>query len=64
VSSRSRAVSAEEIVRLSKLPPREQLLAELAGAFEAPMAQLASVLEAKLIEVVGLLDALRTERGG
>jgi large subunit ribosomal protein L10 len=59
-----RAVSAEEIIRLSRLPPREQLLAELAGAFQAPMAQLAFVLEAKLQEVVGLLDALRTERGG
>jgi large subunit ribosomal protein L10 len=59
-----RAISAEEIVRLATLPPREQLLAQLAGVLEAPMAQLAAVLEAKLQEVVGLLDALRTERGG
>jgi large subunit ribosomal protein L10 len=58
----NRTVTPEEIVRLAKLPPREQLLAELAGAFEAPMQQLASVLEAKLQEVVGLLEALRTER--
>jgi large subunit ribosomal protein L10 len=58
----NRTVTAEEIVRLSTLPPREQLLAELAGAFEAPMQQLVSVLEAKLQEVVGLLEALRTER--
>jgi large subunit ribosomal protein L10 len=59
-----RAISAEEIVRLAKLPPREQLLAELAGALEAPMAQLAAVLEAKLQEVAGLLDALRAEKEG
>jgi len=58
----NRIVTAEEIVRLSKLPPREQLMAELAGALEAPMQQLAGVLEAKLQEVVGLLEALRTER--
>ena len=30
-------VSAAEIQRLAKLPPRDQLLAELAGALEAPM---------------------------
>jgi large subunit ribosomal protein L10 len=57
-----RAVTSEEVGRLAKLPPREQLLAELAGALEAPMAQLAAVLEAKLHEFVGLLEALRTER--
>jgi hypothetical protein len=38
------------------------LLAELAGAFEAPMAAFASVLGAKLQETAGLLDALRQER--
>jgi large subunit ribosomal protein L10 len=57
-----RAVTATEVERLAKLPPREQLLAELAGALEAPMAQLAYALEAKLQEVVGLLEALREAR--
>lgn len=57
-----KAVTSQEVSRLAKLPPREQLLAELAGALEAPMAQLASALEAKLHEFVGLLEALRTER--
>jgi large subunit ribosomal protein L10 len=57
-----RAVTPEEVGRLAKLPPREQLLAELAGAFEAPMAQLAYVLQAKLSEMVGLLEALRAAR--
>jgi ribosomal protein L10 len=55
-------VTATEVERLAKLPPREQLLAELAGALEAPMAQLAYALEAKLQEVVGLLEALREAR--
>jgi large subunit ribosomal protein L10 len=58
-----KAVTAAEIVRLAQLPPREQLLAELAGAFEAPMAQLVSVMQAKMQELVGLFDALRAERG-
>ncbi|MEO5509462.1 MAG: 50S ribosomal protein L10 [Longimicrobiales bacterium] len=57
-----KAVTSQEVGRLAKLPPREQLLAELAGALEAPMAQLAAALEAKLHEFVGLLEALRTER--
>ncbi len=58
-----RAVGPEEITRLATLPPREVLLAQLAGALEAPMAQLAFVLQAKLQEVVGLMDALREQRG-
>lgn len=51
-----------QIERLAKLPPREQLMAELAGAMQAPMAALAMALEAKLQETVGLLEALRAER--
>ncbi len=58
-----RPVTAAEINRLAKLPPREQLLAELAGALEAPMAQLAYMMQAKLQELVGLMDALREQRG-
>jgi len=52
----------EHIDRLAKLPPREQLLAEIAGALQAPLAALAGALEAKLQETAGLLDALREER--
>ena len=59
-----RAVSSEEVQRLAKLPPREQLLAELAGAFEAPMAQLLFCLQAKMTEMVGLLEALKEQREG
>ena len=57
-------VSAVEIQRLAKLPPREQLLAELAGALEAPMAALVSALEGKVQEMAGLLDALREQKEG
>jgi large subunit ribosomal protein L10 len=55
-------VEAHQFERLSKLPNREQLLAELAGALQAPMAMLAMVLEAKAQEAAGLLDALRTKK--
>ena len=55
-------VSAEEIRRLAKLPPRDHLLAEIAGAFEAPMVAFASALEAKIQEISGLFEALRDKQ--
>ncbi len=57
-----RAVTAAEVERLARLPSRDQLLAELAGALEAPIAQLAFAMQAKLNEFAGLLEALRNER--
>lgn len=57
-------VSAEEIQKLAKLPPREQLLAMLAGALEAPLAALASALEGKIQEMAGVLDALKNQKEG
>jgi large subunit ribosomal protein L10 len=53
-----------QIQRLAKLPSREQLLAMMAGALEAPMAALAGALEAKLQEMVGLMKALQEKREG
>jgi large subunit ribosomal protein L10 len=55
-------VSAVEIQRLAKLPPREQLLAELAGALGAPMSAFVSALEGKVQEMAGLLEALREQK--
>jgi large subunit ribosomal protein L10 len=60
----NRILEASALDRLAKLPPREQLLAELAGALESPMSALAGVLGAKLQEMVGLLEALKDQRGG
>lgn len=58
----NKVLQPEQVEKIAKLPPREQLLAELAGAFEAPMSMLAAALEAKLQETAGLLDALKEER--
>jgi len=55
-------VGPAEVGRLAKLPPREVLLAELAGAMEAPLAQLVFLLQGKMTEMVGLLEALRAQR--
>jgi large subunit ribosomal protein L10 len=57
-----KVLDAAQVARLASLPPREQLLAELAGVMQAPMAMLVGVLEAKVQEMAGLLDALRMER--
>jgi len=58
----NQVLQPEQIDRLAKLPPRDQLLAQLAGVMQAPMAMLAMALEAKLQEMAGLLDALKAER--
>ena len=58
----NKILQPEQVERIAQLPSRDQLLAQLAGAFEAPMAMLASALEAKLQETAGLLDALKEER--
>jgi large subunit ribosomal protein L10 len=58
----NQVLQPEQVEKIAKLPPREQLYAELAGAMEAPMAALASALGAKLQEMAGLVDALRAER--
>lgn len=59
-----RALTSDEVSRLAKLPPREQLLSELLGVAQAPVAQLAFLMQGMLGQVVGLLEALRAEREG
>jgi large subunit ribosomal protein L10 len=58
----NRILQPEQVEKIAMLPPREHLLAQLAGAFEGPMAALASALEGKVQEMAGLLDALKAER--
>ncbi len=59
-----RQVTADDVGRLAKLPPREDLLSELAGAMQAPLATLVFLMEGKARELLGLLEALRAERDG
>ena len=55
-------VSPEQVKRLADLPPREVLLAQLAGYIQAPMAQFAGVMNGLLYQMVGALEALRAQR--
>jgi large subunit ribosomal protein L10 len=57
-----RPVTAEQVKRLADLPPREVLLAQLAGYIQAPMAQFAGVMNGLLYQMVGALEALRAQR--
>lgn len=51
-----------QIDRLAKLPPKDQLLAELAGAMQAPLSALAGALEAKVQEMAGILEAYKAKK--
>lgn len=56
------AVTAEEVNRLATLPPRDRLLAQLGGAFQAPLQGFVGALSALLLQFVGAVEALRAER--
>lgn len=58
----SRAIDAAGVSQLATLPSRETLLAQLAGAFAAPMATAAGLFDAPLREVAGLVAALEVQR--
>ena len=59
----TQAIDADWLTRLAALPPREVLLAQLAGAFSAPMANMAGLLAAPLRDIAGGLAALIEQRG-
>ncbi|MSR23450.1 MAG: 50S ribosomal protein L10 [Gemmatimonadetes bacterium] len=52
-------VEAGQFQKLAKLPPRDVLLAQLAGALEAPLSAFVAMLSAKLQETAGLLEVFR-----
>ena len=59
-----RSLSSSDVEALADLPPRDQLLSQIAGLFEAPLAQTAGVLQALLRDTVGLVGALIDKQGG
>jgi large subunit ribosomal protein L10 len=59
-----RRVTADEVKRLASLPSREQLLGQLAGAFQAPLAGFVGALNGLLYQMAGALEALKTQREG
>jgi large subunit ribosomal protein L10 len=57
-----RVVSIEEIRRIADLPPRDQLLAMVAGTMRAPIAGLVYTLSGLLSKFVRTVDAVREDR--
>ena len=57
-----RVITAEDVIRLSQLPSRDVLLAEVAGAVAAPMSTLAGLFDAPLRDIAGLVGALAENR--
>lgn len=55
-------VAPEQIRQLAELPPREVLLAQLAGGLQAPMARLAGGMQNLVGGLARALDALRQQR--
>ena len=59
-----REFAPAEVKRLADLPPREVLLAQLAGGLNAPMARLAGGMNEVLAKFARSLDALREQKSG
>ncbi len=57
-----RAIDADGVIRLAALPPRDVLLALIAGAIAAPLATTAGLFDAPLRDVAGLMAALADKR--
>jgi large subunit ribosomal protein L10 len=55
-------VAPDQVKQLAALPPREVLLAQLAGGLQAPMARLAGGMQNILGGFIRAVDALRQQR--
>jgi large subunit ribosomal protein L10 len=59
-----RAVTADEVASLAKLPPEEVLRGQVLGAIVAPLTTFVGLLNAPLQNFVGLIDARIEQLGG
>ena len=60
----ARRISAEDARALADMPPREQVLAEIAGLLAAPLSQMAALLDAVPRNMTYAIQALIDQRGG
>jgi len=57
-------IPASEVEALSKVPPRDQLRAEVVGAIQGPMQQTYGVISAPLRDLINVLEARIRQLGG
>jgi large subunit ribosomal protein L10 len=57
-----KAVSADDVVALAKLPPKDVLRAQLLGTLQAPCSQLVGVLDQKVASLVYVLSAAKDKK--
>jgi len=57
------AIGADDVTALSKVPPREEMLAQFAGLLQAPLSKFAGLLQAMPQNFAGLVKAL-VDKGG
>jgi large subunit ribosomal protein L10 len=60
----TKVLTGPETAALADMPPRIQVLAEIAGLFEAPLSTLASLLEAPARDIAYAIAALIEKNGG
>ncbi len=58
----NKILDAAQLEKLAQLPSREQLLAQVVGALQAPMSSLVAAMEGKLQEMAGLLEAYQAQK--
>lgn len=56
------SVGPDTVKRLASIPPRDVLMAQLAGAMQGPMAGLVGAMDGLLYQFVGSVEALRAQR--
>ena len=54
--------SPDQVTALSKLPPKEQIIAEILGAIDAPAANLVGVLDAIIGDLVFTIQAIAEQK--
>jgi large subunit ribosomal protein L10 len=59
-----KVITAQEIVQLSKLPSREELLANFVGQLNAPISGFANVLSSQIKKLVLTLKAIEDKKTG
>jgi len=58
-----RRITPQEVTRLATLPSREAMLAQLGGAFQAPLQGFLGAMNGLLYQWVGALEALKAQKG-